>query len=413
MEQKQFDELVSKLGKEAAEQVRKEATEIEKKLTGLVEEKRKGLITGEQFESFKSEALSEVNQKLEKLEDIAKEQGKKIAESLTMKGGAKVKSIETLLQEKKEELSRIKNQGFGNIEISLKAAGVISIGNSIAAMDNPPDSPYAPGIGGSILDLFDIRKNPNFIMNYVDLGRTNQSRLAWLNELDTGEGEPAEVAEGAVKPLLDYDFKVELSTAKKVAGMVKITEEFEDDLPGLATQVRRMLMEDVVRAFDDAIYTNVIAASTGFTTTYFDGKVQDANYWDAIRAGVAQVASNNYTANLIALNPQTAALMEMEKNNNGTYLVPPFNNRISPMIREANKVETGKVLVGDISQYKVDIYKDFVLKLGWNNDDFQRNQYSVVGEVRYHDYISDNRKKALAYYDLDTVVAEIDKTATT
>jgi len=412
MEQKQFDELVAKLGKEAAEQVKKESQAIEEKLIGLVEEKRKGLITGDEFEKFKGECLSEVNQKLQKLEDIAKEQGNKIAESLTLKNGHQVKSIETLLQEKKDELAKIKAQGFGSIEISLKAAGVVSITNSIAAMDNPPDSPYAPGIGGNILELFDTKKNPNFIMNYVDLGRTNQSRLAWLNEI-AGEGAPDTVAEGAAKPLVDYDFKVELSIAKKIAGMVKITEEFEDDLPGLATQVRRMLMEDVIRKFDDAIYTNVIAAAPGFTTTYFDGKVQDANYWDAIRAGVAQVASNNYTANFIALNPLTAALMDMTKNNNGSYLKPPFTDELNAMMREANKVATGKVLVGDISQYKVDIYKDFVLKLGWNNDDFQRNQYSVVGEVRYHDYISDNRKKALAYYDLDTVVAEIDKTATT
>lgn len=412
MEQKQFDELVAKLGKEAAEQVKKESQAIEEKLIGLVDEKRKGLITGDEFEKFKGECLGEVNQKLQKLEDIAKEQGNKIAESLTLQSGKQVKSIETLLQEKKDELAKIKAQGFGSIEISLKAAGVISITNSIAAMDNPPDSPYAPGIGGNILELFDIRKNPNFIMNYVDLGRTNQSRLAWLNEI-AGEGAPDTVAEGAVKPLIDYDFKVELSTANKIAGMVKITEEFEDDLPGLATQVRRMLMEDVIRKFDDAIYTNVIAAAPGFTTTYFDGKVQDANYWDAIRAGVAQVASNNYTANFIALNPLTAALMDMTKNNNGSYLKPPFTDELNAMMREANKVATGKVLVGDISQYKVDIYKDFVLKLGWNNDDFQRNQYSVVGEVRYHDYISVNRKKALAYYDLDTVVAEIDKTATT
>lgn len=413
MEQKQYDELVAKLGKEAATLIQKESKSIEEKLMKLAEEKAKGHISSEAFETFKTETISEVNQKLAKLEEIAKEQGTKMSEMLTIGQGKTVKSIETLLSEKKDELAKIKAQGFGSLEISLKAAGVTSITNSITAMASPPDSPYAPGIGGTVLELFDIRKNPNFIMNYVDLGRTNQSRLAWINELDTGEGAPTAVAEGAAKPLLDKDFQVALSTAKKVAGMVKITEEFEDDLPGLATEVRRMLMEDVVQEFDDAIYTNVIAVAPGFTTTYFDDKVQAANYWDAIRAGVAQVQSNNYTANFIALNPMTSALMEMTKNANDSYLKPPFTDRINNMVREANKVATGKVLVGDINQYKVDIYKDFVLKMGWNNDDFQRNQYSIVGEVRYHDYISDNRKKALAYYDLETVMAQIDQPVTT
>lgn len=413
MEQKQFDELVAKLGKEAALEVQKESKAIETKLMGLVEEKNKGLISGEEFEAFKAEALNDVNQKLQKLDDIAKEQGTKMSEVLTMQSGKTFKTIENILAEKKDELMKLKNQGFGNIEISLKDAGVISVANSITAMAAPPNSPYAPGIGGSVLELFDIRQNPNFILNYVDMGRTNQSRLAWLNELNTGEGDAALVQEGNKKPLIDFDFQVELSTAKKIAGMVQITEEFEDDLPGLGTQVRRMLQERVIRKFDDTIYAAVILAAPGFTTNYFDNKVSCANYWDAIRAGVAQIASKNYDPNLVALNPLTKGLMDMTKNDECSYITPAFAETMQNMIREANQVATDKVLIGDMTQYKVDIYKDFVLKLGWNNDDFQRNQFSVVGEIRYHDYVSDNRKNAFAYYDLATVAAQIDKPKTT
>src|SRR5690606_36605676 len=123
MEQKQFDELVSKLGKEAAEQVKKESQAIEQKLTNLLTEKQKGLISEQQFDSFKGEALKEVNEKLKSLEDIAKEQGRKLTESLTLQNGTSVKSIETILKEKKSELDKIKAQGFGSIEISLKDAG--------------------------------------------------------------------------------------------------------------------------------------------------------------------------------------------------------------------------------------------------------------------------------------------------
>jgi hypothetical protein len=71
-------------------------------------------------------------------------------------------------------------------------------------------------------------------------------------------------------------------------------------------------------------------------------------------------------------------------------------------------VAENNALVGDITQYNVDVYKDMVLKVGYNNDDFQRNQFSVIAEVRYHDYISTTRKVALAYYNLLTVRTLID-----
>jgi hypothetical protein len=49
-----------------------------------------------------------------------------------------------------------------------------------------------------------------------------------------------------------------------------------------------------------------------------------------------------------------------------------------------------------------------VLKVGFNSDDFQRNQFSVIAEVRYHDYISNNRKAALVYDQLTRIKALID-----
>jgi hypothetical protein len=78
------------------------------------------------------------------------------------------------------------------------------------------------------------------------------------------------------------------------------------------------------------------------------------------------------------------------------------------MMREGNKVAEGYALVGDINQYNVDTYKNMVLKVGYNSDDFRRNQFSVIAEVRYHDYISDNRKDALLYDELDRIVSLID-----
>jgi hypothetical protein len=84
-----------------------------------------------------------------------------------------------------------------------------------------------------------------------------------------------------------------------------------------------------------------------------------------------------------------------------------FPQEISPKLVTANKVAANYALSGDLKQFKVDIYKDFTLRVGWINDDFIKNQFVIVGELRYHAYISDNRKKAIVYDNLDTIIAAI------
>jgi hypothetical protein len=410
MEQKQYDELVAKLGKEATDAIDKKMKDAQKEIDQHLEEAKKGQITEDMLKTKMDGALGEVKEHLSKLEGIAKEQGTVINQIKEQGGKQEKKTIEDVLKENLPAIKALYKQGMGNVEIDMKTAGVTSIGNSILPM-NPaaPNSPYLPGTGGAQLDMFGLVYNPNFITNAISLGRTNLAYLPWANEVSV-EGAAAAVQEGAPKPLWNTRFKVEFSTAKKIAAMTVITEEFDQDLPGFTTLVKRLLQEEVRRKWDDAVYADVIAAATGFTTTAFTGKVDGVTLWDAVLAGFGQIESNNFDPNFVAMNPLTYRLMQMSKDAGvvRAYSMPPFIGQVDPKVVKANKVAVNNVLVGDVSQYKVDLLGDFVLKVGWNMDDFNRNQFSVVAEVRYHDYISNNRKAALAYYNLNTVMSTID-----
>ena len=408
--EQQFTELTAKVGNEAATKIKEQFAASEKSINDKIDDVRKGLMTSKDFDTFKAEELAKVTEKLTSVENILKEQGTVI--NALKEGGsqAQPKTLEDVISSKEvmAEIKEVQKRGQGVVEISLsgiafKTAGSTSIGNSIQPMTPPPNSPYLPAAAPlDATNFFGIIYNPNFIINYVNRGSTNFSLLPWVNETS--------VQEGAAKPLWNTRFKVEMSQAKKIAAMSTITEEFDQDLPGFTTIVKRLLTEEVARKWDDAIYTAVIAIGTaqGYNITGLNGKVDGANYYDALRAGIAQIGKKNYNANFIGINPVTNALVEMQKSMvQREYLTPPFLQRIFNILREGNKVAEGKVLVGDISQYNMDTYKDLVLKVGYNLDDFQRNQFSVVAEARYHDYISDNRKPSLAYYDLDTVTALI------
>jgi hypothetical protein len=408
----QYDELVGKINKDTADKIKSDFEAAEKKINGLVEEASKGMLKAADFEKYKSEEIGKINERLkevEKMETAVKDMGTKMTEIETHTSKS-AKNFEEWVIEQAPTIKELKNSGkFVEITAKqLKAAGIQSIGNTINGMDTPPTSPYAPGIGGETLQIFDILRNPRFILNHVDLGRTNQSRLAWANEVDY-QGAPAEVDEGQQKPFVQHKFKVEMSTAKKIAGVVQITEEFEDDLPQFATQVRRMLQEDVLRGWDDAIFAAVKAVATQYGGGVgLNGMIDKANNWDALLAMAAQVQVNNFpNVNTYGLHPFTNVATQTSKSTLD-YWNPPFKDEILRALAIGNKMDPNYALVGDLTQYKVDIYKDFVLKMGWINDDFIRNQFCIVGEMRYHRYISDARKKAIVYDLLSKIKTSLD-----
>lgn len=404
----------------AEKRITDEMKQVEKNIQEKQELALKGLMSEESFKAFKEDEVAKINEKLgqlDTLEDALKTQGTKMNEILE-KSAPKQQSFEeffenTIAGENGANLKALKEKkdGKGYIEFTaseLKAAGITSIsGTSIQDMTTAPGSPYLPGIGGSELVIFDIKRNANFILDKVDLGRTSQSRLSWINE--TGEqGLPAEVEEGAEKPLIQNTFQLELSKAKKLAAYIKITEEFEQDVPQLATLVRRLLQERIVRAWDDAIQLALVAISTSFTGAGLTGSIPFANYWDAIYAMMAQVRVSNFIPNSVSIHPYTNVKMQADKTSTGEYLLPPFKDEIQRMLTQANKMPVDNALVGDLKQYKVDVYKEFVLKVGWVNTDFIQNQFCVLGELRYHRYISDNRKAAILNGNLGNIRATLD-----
>jgi|GEM_PF-6407799 len=418
----QAQELFKKQADKFNEQITALKTETQGKVDAAVDQAKKGLISPEQLQEATTKATEELSKTITAQEQILKAQGDKInglieAQKKPFSG---MEKIEDIFKENTQKLKEIHKAGTGFIEVNLEGKAVDSIANSIQNMTTPPGSPYAPGISNVPLTVYDILRNQQFVSSYTDNGNTDVSRLAWINETSL-TGAPALVLEGAQKPLTSRTFKVEMSTAKKIAAAIQITEEFDQDLPYLSSQVKSLLQLDLVRAFDDQIQTDVIAQASPFDFTTagiggynlgaLKGNIYDATLWDALTAMGLYPRINNFIPNVSLINPITWGKMQMGKDTVGRYNYPSDDliSRINAQI--GNKLFPDFALVGDMKQFKVLIYKDFVLKMGWINDDFIRNQFTVVAEVRFHDYISTARQKAIVYGEAKWVAEQLNSSS--
>jgi hypothetical protein len=407
----QMDSLVADLGKQAAVEIKTQVDALDLKLDTKYKDVLAGTVTIKDFNEFKESNIKQLNEALKKLEDIAeanKAQAEKISGLLENPTGKKDVSMAEFLTPFIPKLAELKAKGTGYIEVTdteMKAAGITSIGGSIT-----PGTPYLPGLAGTPLEMFDIVQAPDFMITRVDLGTTDQYKLAWVNETGMEGAVDTNIAESGLKPLVQHKFSVEISTAEKVAAYSILTEEFEEDVPGLASEVRGMLQRDVMRALDNAIQTKVFLAAKAFNLTQLDADIYQASLWDAAYALLTQVGFNNFTPNTLAVNWITNAKMQMAKNANGTYLLPPFKQEILDMLVRANKIETNVGLAGDLKQFRVRMYKGYTLRMGWINDQFIKNEFAILGELRYHGFISDNRKFALAKGDLNAIAVQINGT---
>lgn len=402
--------LAEDIGKQAADEFKKEVGSIEDAVNKAATKFRAGLITEEAFAKIKTDSEEKLNAILKSIDEqkeTSRIQGEKINAILKGANGQKPKSMYEFLELQMPKLKALRAAGTGAIEVSLdeiKAAGVTSIGGSILPMTSPPTSPYAPGIDGTGLEIYDQIYNPNFIINRVSLGTASSNRIAYIDEQPMEGAVGVPVAESGTKPLVQHKFKVSLSEAVKAAAFMTVTEEFQDDVPELYAQLKNMLQADVLRAQDTELQAFTIANARPFNDTGLYSRVQAANYYDALYALYTQVGHNNFDPNTTAVNWNTNFLVRTEKNVNDSYLTPPFwTDDILRTYIKANKLDDRYALVGDLRQIQVRIYKALTLRMGWINTQFQTNEFSIVAEIRYHRFISENRKNGIAYGYLPTI----------
>lgn len=343
------------------------------------------------------------------IRSILKKQGEAIA-AIVSKGEQNIKDMSVRSQvaawaeANKDAIEKLKSGIRADLpELQLRAPITMTEATSLGGSSYLPNVQVLPGV----IDL--VRTQPTF-WDRLPKGRTKANPLIWVNKTNK-QGNAAFIGEGVLKPLASFELSTESSVPKKVAERMKMSTELLYDVDGMTTLIENELKFEVMTAANAAVLTGV-ASSTNpkgvtryastYTLTTITGVVTPSNA-DAILASKAQLASLNFTTGIIAyMNPIDIAKMQLAKGTTGVYNIPPFQtidgmNVGGVTVVEDNNIAVGYLLIGDMSKYKVLIHQDFFVQWGWENDDFSKNLVTVIGEMRFHQYVSANHTGAFIY----------------
>lgn len=349
----------------------------------------------------------------EALEDFMEAQRKKVVESLE-------KQFADFAEENKEEISKIYKQGHGTLEFVPKAVGALTTGSGTDA-ETPPVN------RGTNLGNFNLR-NDNAMMSLMTVTSTDRDSLSYT-ELVPKEGNYAFVAEGTAKPQIDFSWSNRYPEPKKIAAYEVLTEEAATDVKRLVSVGKEYLRKkhDLFKVdacfFADGTGNNPTGA-TVYGRTFVAGDmalaVTNPNFMDVVNAAVTDVfITQNYTdeahyqPNVALISPVDFFLnLVSAKDANGLPLYPQAGlfNQVSlggVTIKPWIKIPSGKLFVADMKVYNVVNYIPFSIRIGWINDQFITNQFTMLGESRFYQYVKNLDQNALIYDDIATIKTAI------
>jgi hypothetical protein len=234
------------------------------------------------------------------------------------------------------------------------------------------------------LEVVFIKYPKNFVLDAINSRQVSKVPANWKwkeQQASPGTGVPTVAPEGSTKPLIDYTFKWKYAARVKYAARIEITEEDEIDMEQLLLDIINMFEQDVIRVWQDAILTALIAYATSYTTSGLDGMITKPSVFSVVGALKLFAQASNYEPDVVLLNPSDAAQAIYSQDLQGRQEFIPESLMfagLKPFI--SNKVTAGTVIVGT-SATAQEQHGAFIIRKGVSGTQFIENESTIVGEV--------------------------------
>jgi HK97 family phage major capsid protein len=376
--------------------------QVIEKVNSIISEKTANAVTKDELTALKSElsALTEKtdNSDLKKaIADVeAKIEGLKESKSNPTTIKSLGQAITTAYEKSIDRIKELVEKG-GTANLDVKAVGDMTI-----------DGNYSGGVVG-LSDLEQgvtriVRRKP-FLRQLINLGTTSSKYVTYIEQANP-EGGAGMTAEGALKSQADFDLIERNAVTKKVTAWIKVSKEMIADLPFMRREIDTELMELVALKLDEQILSGdgtgnnlvgILANAISWSAGTFANAITEPNNLDVLRVAISQIQGANFEPNYILMNPIDVADFDMTKTAQGEYTQPMIYTDNSGVKRyngiqiiENTGVTAGDFLVGDFTKSNLRLREDMNIQVGFVNDDFTKNLFTILCEARATHYVKSN-----------------------
>ena len=394
-----------------------------KELKELIKDEVKKL--NEAQETYRKASADErvkIEEKMKKLdENIEKLSNQADQLELKMKDFSLGKAKKGLFDDMKEALTKKET-----IEM-LKKGGQMSFELKASTIDTQTEL-SGSNLATAVVIPFreaEVGKAPDRVTSLlavVNKAVTSSGIVTWVERSARTEG-AAFVAETAQNPQSDVTYIQRSKTCERIGTHYKVTSAALEDWDQLYSEIVNEVIPQLEREIESNIFSGsgtspallgMTANASAFSVSGLTEKVVNPNYLDAIRACVAQLLAANYLGPFTAvINPVDAALMDLAKDSNGAYVIPPFLTADRKLVSgarliESNLVRAGNVLVGDMSKDTLYFRRGIEVKL-WDQDstDPEYDLKTITASARCLNRIKQVHYNAFVYDAFDDIITSI------
>lgn len=374
------------------------ADETRQAIKTEVEIASRGLVTMDEF-SKKMEALGESPKKIDELTKALETQGEEIRKFFENGKGKSNKSLDEVLEEKSKEikgLTKASQSGRDNVTLKITRDMLDGEVNKTlvqrSAVANNTMGYRVPGIGVIPVD----EPLLSTLFRHVTVGPDSAGVIRYLDQNAVTRGANT-VAEGAVKPESAISWVEQVATIQKIADSIPVTKEAWNDLSFIKSEIQNLLNLNIALKVDQQLWDGdgvspnlkgIYTYASTYAGTDFNGGVDFANLSDLAAIVASNISSNKnrkYQANTVVINPVDALRLKLIKTDQGNYINSPFmqSGTINGLrIVESSQVDVNTMLVGDFRYGTIYDLEGFNIEMGWVNDQFIRNQMTILAEQR-------------------------------
>jgi len=321
------------------------------------------------------------------LQDRLQEVEQKLARRFSSNDPAGAKSVGEQFSET-DDLKALAEKGRGIARMNLKAVtNITSATTGTGGVGVAIEPTRVPGIITAPERQFTIR-------DLIMPGRTGSNAIEFVQESGF-QNMAAMVAEGTAKPQSDLSFELKTTTVKTIAHWFRASKQVLADIPLLQSYINGRAIyglkykEEEQLIAGDGTGQNLLGLIPQ-ATAFDDGlrKAGDTKI-DTLRRAILQVRIAEYRASAIALNPIDWADIELQKDDNGSYIwVNVQEGGTQRMWRlpvvDTNAVPEGEFLVGAMNiAAQVFDREDAAVEVSTEDgDNFRNNMVTIRAEER-------------------------------